>query len=392
VVAAQDRQEPRHISLLYWLLYQKLFPYFRLFRIFRYVTFRCVFSSLTALMIGMLIGPFVIERLREFQIGQFIREDGPQSHQKKGGTPTMGGVLIGISIIVPTLLWSDLGNPLVWLVVLSTLAFAAIGFADDYIKVVKRRSLGLTSRQKLVLQFLASAIVAVALLWLGARGDYSTRLVVPFLKTWRPNLIFDGLRHTHYLWPLAFVPFVLFVMLVITGSSNAVNLTDGLDGLAIGCTIVAAGALTMLTYVSGHVVFSDYLELQRMPLVSELTIFCGAMVGASIGFLWYNAHPAEIFMGDVGSLMLGGAIATVAVVIKQELLLPFIGGVFILEALSVILQVGSYKLRGGKRIFKMAPIHHHFELMGWSESKVIVRFWILALVFALFALTTLKLR
>ncbi len=378
--------------MLYWLLYQKLFPYFRLFRIFRYVTFRCVFASLTALLIGLLIGPFVIERLREFQIGQYIREDGPQSHQKKGGTPTMGGVLICISIVVPTLLWSDLANPLVWLVVLSTLAFAAIGFADDYIKVVKKRSLGLTSRQKLALQFLASAAVAVTLLWLGARGDYSTRLVVPFAKGLRPNLIIDSVRHLPYVWPLAFAPFVLFVMLVITGSSNAVNLTDGLDGLAIGCTIIAAGALTVLTYVSGHVVFSNYLELQRMPLVSELTIFCGAMVGASIGFLWYNAHPAEIFMGDVGSLMLGGAIATVAVVIKQELLLPFIGGVFIMEALSVILQVGSYKLRGGKRIFRMAPIHHHFELLGWSESKVIARFWIMALVFALFALTTLKLR
>jgi len=195
-----------------------------------------------------------------------------------------------------------------------------------------------------------------------------------------------------YLWPLAFLPFVIFVMLVISFSSNAVNLTDGLDGLAIGCTIIAAGALTVLTYVSGHAVFSDYLELQRMPLVSELTVFCGSLVGASIGFLWYNAHPAEIFMGDVGSLALGGAIATVAVIVKQELLLPFIGGVFILEAASVILQVGSYKLRGGKRIFRMAPLHHHFELGGWSESKVITRFWILALVFALFALTTLKLR
>jgi phospho-N-acetylmuramoyl-pentapeptide-transferase len=378
--------------LLYWLLYQKLFPFFRLFRIFRYVTFRCVFASLTALLIGLLIGPFLIERLREFQIGQYIREDGPQSHQKKGGTPTMGGVLICISIVVPTLLWSDLGNPLVWLVVLSTLAFAGIGFADDYIKVVKKRNLGLTSRQKLALQFVASLAVAVALIVLRGRGDYSTRLVVPFFKSLRPDLIIGSLLTSHYLWPLAFIPFVLFVMLVITGSSNAVNLTDGLDGLAIGCTIIAAGALTVLTYVSGHVVFSDYLELQRMPMVSELTIFCGAMVGASIGFLWYNAHPAEIFMGDVGSLMLGGAIATVAVVIKQELLLPFIGGVFIMEALSVILQVGSYKLRGGKRIFKMAPIHHHFELLGWSESKVIARFWIMALVFALFALTTLKLR
>ncbi len=378
--------------MLYWLLYQKLFPYFRFFRIFRYVTFRCVFASLTALLIGLLIGPFVIDRLRQFQIGQYIREDGPQSHQKKGGTPTMGGVLICISILVPTLLWSDLSDPFVWLVMFSTVAFGAIGFADDYIKVVHKRNLGLTSRQKLFLQFLASGAVAAALLVLRGEGAYSTRLIVPFFKTVRPDLIWDwmgGIPHMHF---LAFIPFVLFVMLVITGSSNAVNLTDGLDGLAIGCTIIAAGALTVLTYVSGHAVFSDYLELQRMPMVSELTIFCGAMVGAAIGFLWYNAHPAEIFMGDVGSLALGGAIATVAVVVKQELLLPFIGGVFILEMMSGILQVGSYKLRGGKRIFKMAPLHHHFELIGWSEAKVITRFWIMALVFALFALTTLKLR
>jgi phospho-N-acetylmuramoyl-pentapeptide-transferase len=277
-------------------------------------------------------------------------------------------------------------------VMLSTLAFGAIGFADDYIKVVHRRNLGLTARAKLGLQFLASGGVALALVKMEMHGMYSTRLIVPFAKNFRPNLILDSLLHVPHVWWLAFLPFVVFVMLVITFSSNAVNLTDGLDGLAIGCTIVAAGALTMLTYVSGHAVFSDYLELQRMPMVSELTVFCGAMVGASIGFLWYNAHPAEVFMGDVGSLALGGAIATVAVVIKQELLLPFIGGVFILEALSVMLQVGSYKLRNGKRIFKMAPLHHHFELMGWSESKVIARFWILALVFALFALTTLKLR
>ena len=378
--------------LLYWLLYQKLFPYFRLFRIFRYLTFRCVFASLTALLIGLLIGPFVIQRLREFQIGQYIREEGPQSHQKKGGTPTMGGVLICISIFVPTLLWSDLSNPLVWLVMLSTLAFGAIGFADDYMKVVHRRNLGLTARQKLGLQFLASGAVAVFLVALQARGGYSTRLVVPFAKKFRPDLVWEWMGHIPHMHWLAFLPFILFVTIVIAGSSNAVNLTDGLDGLAIGCTIIAAGALTMLTYVSGHVVFSDYLELQRMPMVSEVTVFCGAMVGGSIGFLWYNAHPAEIFMGDVGSLALGGAIGTVAVVIKQELLLPFIGGVFILEALSVMLQVGSYKLRNGKRIFRMAPLHHHFELLGWSESKVIARFWILALVFALFALTTLKLR
>jgi len=378
--------------LLYWLLYQKLFPYFRYFRIFRYVTFRCVFASLTALLIGLLIGPFVIDRLRQFQIGQYIREEGPQSHQKKGGTPTMGGVLICISIVIPTLLWSDLSNPFVWLVMFSIIAFAAIGFADDYTKVAKKRNLGLTSRQKLLLQFIVSGTVAAALVVLQGQGFYSTRLIVPFVKHYRPNLIIDSFLHIPHLWPLAFIPFIVFVMLVITFSSNAVNLTDGLDGLAIGCTIIAAGALTVLTYVSGHVVFADYLELQRMPAVSELTVFCGAMVGASIGFLWYNAHPAEVFMGDVGSLALGGAIATVAVVIKQELLLPFIGGVFILEAVSVMLQVGSYKLRGGKRIFRMAPLHHHFELGGWSESKVIARFWIMALVFALFALTTLKLR
>ncbi|MEO6924541.1 MAG: phospho-N-acetylmuramoyl-pentapeptide-transferase, partial [Bryocella sp.] len=345
--------------MLYWLLYQKMFPYFRFFRIFRYVTFRCVFASLTALLIGLLIGPFVIDRLRRFQIGQYIREEGPQSHQKKGGTPTMGGVLICISILVPTLLWSDLANPFVWLVMLSTLAFAGIGFADDYIKVVKKRSLGLTSKQKLVLQFVVSAGVAISLLVLRAQGSYSTRLNVPFAKHYRPDLIWSWMGHIpHFGW-LAFLPFVIFVMLVITFSSNAVNLTDGLDGLAVGCTIIAAGALTVLTYVSGHAVFSDYLELQRMPMASEMVIFCGAMVGAAIGFLWYNAHPAEIFMGDVGSLMLGGAISTVAVVIKQELLLPFIGGVFILEAVSVMLQVGSYKLRNGKRIFKMAPLHHH---------------------------------
>ncbi len=378
--------------LLYWLLYQKLFPYFRLFRIFRYLTFRTVFASLTALLIGLLIGPFVIEKLREFQIGQYIRQEGPQSHQKKSGTPTMGGVLICISIFVPTLLWSDLSNLYVWLVMLSTLAFGAIGFADDYIKVVHRQNQGLTARAKLGLQFIASAGVGIALVRMETRGEYSTRLMVPFAKRFRPDLVWNWMGHIPHMHWLVYVPFVIFVMIVIAGSSNAVNLTDGLDGLAIGCTIIAAGALTVLTYLSGHVVFSDYLELQRMPMVSELTVFGGSMVGASIGFLWYNAHPAEIFMGDVGSLALGGAIGTVAVVIKQELLLPFIGGVFILEALSVMLQVGSYKLRNGRRIFKMAPLHHHFELMGWSESKVIARFWILALVFALFALTTLKLR
>ncbi len=378
--------------MLYWLLYQKLFPYFRPFRIFRYLTFRTAFASLTALLIALLIGPYVIEKLREFQIGQYIREEGPQAHQKKAGTPTMGGLLICIAILLPTLLWSDLSNPFIWLVMGSTVGFGAIGFADDYIKVVRRRNLGLTARAKMGFQILVSVAIATALVAMQAQGSYSTHLMVPFVKRFRPDLAIHALGHVPHLGLLAFLPFVVFVTLVIVFSSNAVNLTDGLDGLAIGCTIIAAGALTVLTYVSGHVVFSDYLELQRMPLVGELTIYCGAMVGASIGFLWYNAHPAEIFMGDVGSLALGGAIGTIAVAIKQELLLPFIGGIFVLEAVSVILQVGSYKLRKGKRIFKMAPLHHHFELVGWSESKIIARFWIGALVFALFALTTLKLR
>ncbi len=377
--------------MLYWLLYVKLFPLFSPFRIFRYLTFRTAFASLTALATGLIVGPAVIRRLREFQIGQYIREEGPKAHQKKAGTPTMGGVLIAISIIVPTLLWADLSNKFVWITIGSTLAFASIGFADDYLKIVHHRNLGLTGRTKLMLQVLTSLAVAVALMLLTASGEYSTHLMVPFLKKFRPDLVITHLMRSHWMWPLAFMPFFIFVVLVIVGSSNAVNLTDGLDGLAIGCTVIAAGALAVLTYVSGHTVFAGYLELQRMPQVGELAIFCGAMVGASIGFLWYNAHPAEIFMGDVGSLALGGAIGTVAVIIKQELLLPFIGGVFVIEAVSVILQVASYKLRR-KRIFKMAPLHHHFELLGWSESKIIVRFWIASLVFALFALTTLKLR
>jgi phospho-N-acetylmuramoyl-pentapeptide-transferase len=377
--------------LLYWLLYQKLYPFFHPFRIFRYLTFRTAFASGTALLIALLIGPYVIQKLREFQIGQYIREDGPKSHQKKSGTPTMGGVLIVIAIVLPTVLWSDPTNWFVWIAVFATLAFGAVGFADDYIKVVKRRNLGLTARAKLAGQAIAALLVAAALVILQQFKMFSTALMVPFAKSVRPDLLWHWPMHVPHMAFLAFVPFVAWVIFVLMGSSNAVNLTDGLDGLAIGCTIIAAAALAVLTYVSGHVVFADYLELQRMPQVAELTIFCGSMVGASIGFLWYNAHPAEIFMGDVGSLALGGAIGTVAIIIRQELLLIFIGGIFIVEAVSVMLQVGSYKLRK-KRIFKMAPLHHHFEQLGWSESKIIARFWILALVFALFALTTLKLR
>jgi phospho-N-acetylmuramoyl-pentapeptide-transferase len=377
--------------MLYYLLYHVLQKYFSPLNVFRYITVRTVYASLTAMFLALVFGPWLIRMLRELQIGQYIREEGPQEHKKKAGTPTMGGVLIVISTAVPVLLWADLENPFVLLALFALLAFAAIGFVDDYAKVAKRRNLGLTGKHKITLQILVSSVVGITLLVLSTHFAYSTQLVVPFFKRWHPDLVIHSLLHSQHFWPLAFVPFLAFVALVITGSSNAVNLTDGLDGLAIGCTVIAAGALTVLTYVSSNSRWANYLDIQYIPRIGELTVFCGALVGASLGFLWYNAHPAEVFMGDVGSLALGGTLGTVAVIIKQEVLLVFVGGIFVIEALSVILQVGSFKLRG-KRIFRMAPIHHHFELLGWSESKVIVRFWIAALVFALFALTTLKLR
>ncbi len=377
--------------MLYFLLYQVLQRYVSAFNVFRYITVRTVYASLTAMFLAFVFGPWLIRKLRELQIGQFIREEGPQAHQKKAGTPTMGGVLIVISTLVPTLLWADLTNGFVLLAIFSLLAFATIGFIDDYAKVSKQRNLGLTSRKKFLLQILVSFIIGTGLLALATRSAYSTVLIVPFLKKVHPDLVIHSLLSSPHLWPLAFVPFLIFVSVVIAGSSNAVNLTDGLDGLAIGCTVIAAGALTVLTYVSSNYRWATYLDIGYIPRVAELTVFCGALVGASLGFLWYNAHPAEVFMGDVGSLSLGGTLGVIAVVIKQEILLFFVGGIFVIEALSVILQVGSFKLRG-KRIFRMAPIHHHFELIGWSESKVIVRFWIIALIFALFALTTLKLR
>jgi len=378
--------------MLYYLLYHVLQRYFSPLNVFRYITVRTVYASLTAMFLALVFGPWLIRKLRELQIGQYIREEGPQEHQKKAGTPTMGGVLIVISTAVPVLMWADLGNVYVLLTLFALLAFAAIGFIDDYAKVAKRRNLGLTSKKKILLQVGVSTFVGIVLLMLATSSAYSTQLIVPFVKRFRPDLVIHSLVHAHYLWPLAYLPFLLFVpVLVITGSSNAVNLTDGLDGLAIGCTVIAAGAMSILTYVSSNFRWATYLDIQYIPRVGELTVFCGALVGASLGFLWYNAHPAEVFMGDVGSLSLGGTLGTIAVIIKQEVLLIFVGGIFVVEALSVILQVGSFKLRG-KRIFRMAPIHHHFELLGWSESKVIVRFWIAALVFALFALTTLKLR
>ncbi len=377
--------------MLYYLLYHILQRYFSPLNVFRYITVRTVYASLTAMFLALVFGPWLIQRLRELQIGQFIRDEGPQEHKKKAGTPTMGGVLIVLSTAVPVLLWADLTNPFILLSLFALFGFAVIGFIDDYAKVSKQRNLGLTAKKKIYFQVFLSLVVGVALLVLATHSAYSTQLMIPFFKRLRPDLVIHSLIDSPHLWPLAFLPFLLFVCAVIVGSSNAVNLTDGLDGLAIGCTVIAAGALTMLTYVSSNSRWASYLEIQYIPKVGELTVFCGALVGASLGFLWYNAHPAEIFMGDVGSLSLGGTLGVIAVIIKQEILLFFVGGIFVIEALSVILQVGSFKLRG-KRIFRMAPIHHHFELMGWSESKVIVRFWIAALVFALFALTTLKLR
>jgi phospho-N-acetylmuramoyl-pentapeptide-transferase len=377
--------------MLYWLFYEKLFRHFTPFRVFQYTTFRTAFAALTSLFLCLALGPWLIGKLREFQIGQYIREEGPKSHMKKAGTPTMGGILIIVSIVIPTLLWANLTNPYVWIAMFSLVSFGLIGFWDDYAKVRRKQNEGLTVRQKFGLQVLAALLVGFMLLALHAQKSYSTNINVPFFKSFKPDLLIDAPLRYWYTYPLAFVFFFAFMILVIVGSSDAVNLTDGLDGLAIGLMLIASFAMTALTYVTGHAQFAEYLDLARLPGAAELTIFCSSMVGASLGFLWYNAHPAEIFMGDVGSLALGGALGVVAVLIKQEVLLIFIGGVYVIEALSVILQVGSYKLRK-KRIFKMAPIHHHFEALGWQESKIITRFWIAGLVMALFALTTLKLR
>jgi phospho-N-acetylmuramoyl-pentapeptide-transferase len=361
--------------MLYYLHY--LSAYFPPFNVTRYITFRTAAASLTALALGLFVGPWMIRKLREFQIGQVIRQEGPATHRTKAGTPTMGGLLILTSVLLPTLLWADLTNAFVWIAVLSTAAFGAIGFADDYLKIVRRSHHGLLPRYKMGWQVVVGLAVGIALLVLNAQDQYSTRLIFPFFKRLIPDI---G-------W--AYVPFAAFVLV---GATNAVNLTDGLDGLAISVFGVAAAAFTALAYVSTHREFANYLQLVRLDsAAAELTIFCGALVGASLGFLWWNSYPAEIFMGDVGSLGLGGALGTVALLIKQEFLLVIVGGVFVLEALSVIIQVASFKTTG-RRVFKMAPLHHHFELSGWSEPKVISRFLIVAVIFALFSLTTLKLR
>jgi phospho-N-acetylmuramoyl-pentapeptide-transferase len=377
--------------MLYYLFFFALRRHFSPLNVFRYITVRTAVASLTALALSLLLGPWMIERLRTMQVKQYIREEGPKRHQAKAGTPTMGGLLIVSAIVIPTLLWADLRNPYVLLAVAATVGFGTIGFVDDYNKVVRKHNRGLTAPGKFLLQVLMCAFVGAVLVGLQARGAYSTQLSVPFMKKLHPDLVIESARNLPGIWPIAYVPFVLFLVIVIAGLSNGVNLTDGLDGLAIGCVLITAVALTVITYLSSNARFAEYLEIQRVPDAAELTIFCGSLAGASLGFLWYNSHPAEIFMGDVGSLALGGAIGTVAVILKQEILMLSIGGIFILELLSVIVQVSFFRLTG-KRVFRMAPLHHHFELGGWSESKIIVRFWIMALVLALFSLTTLKLR
>ncbi len=362
------------------MLYYFLYPLRNVisgFNVFRYITFRTAWAALTALVISFILGPWLIERMRQIKLGQFIREEGPKSHQQKAGTPTMGGILINIAILIPTLLWADILNPYIWIVLFVTFAYGAIGFVDDYRKLIKRRNLGLTARQKFSMQIGVALAAGLAIAYLPTiHNNYSTVLTFPFFKTLHVDL-----------GPL----YIAFIVVVIVGASNAVNLTDGLDGLAIGTTLIAAVTYTILTYAAGNFRVADYLRIAWVPQAGELAVFCGAMVGASLGFLWFNAHPAEIFMGDVGSLALGGAIGCLAVMIKQEILLIFVGGLFVVEAASVILQVASFKLTG-RRVFKMSPLHHHFELSGWRETKVVVRFWIIAIIFALLSLSTLKLR
>ena len=358
--------------MLYHLLYF-LHHFWSGFNVFRYITFRTICAALTAMFLAFYLGPKVIAWLKELQIGQVVRDDGPASHQVKSGTPTMGGVLIIFSVLVATLAWADLTDIYVWLVLLLVSAFGLIGFVDDYRKLVRSSSTGLTARQKFLAQIGMALLFAVFIYLL---PSYSTRLTVPFCKWLLPDLGF---------W------YIPFIVLVVVGTSNAVNLTDGLDGLATGPSLVAFVVYAIFCYVAGLRLLSAYLQIQYIPGGGEITVFCGAMIGAALGFLWFNTYPAAIFMGDVGSLALGAGLGAVGVVTKQEILLFLVGGIFVLETLSVIIQVASFKLTG-RRVFRMAPLHHHFESKGWAEPKVIVRFWIIALILALVALSTLKLR
>jgi len=359
--------------MLYHLLYP-LHTTFSVFNVFRYITFRTIYASLTAFFICFLLGPWMIKKLADMQVGQFIRDDGPKTHFDKAGTPTMGGTLIILSLTAAILLWSDLTNYYVWIVLFVIIGYGTIGFIDDYLMQVKKQSKGLTVRNKLLLQAIVALITGFLVY---VTPDFSTQVTIPFFKNIRPD----------FGWG-----YIIFAAFVIVGASNAVNLTDGLDGLAIGPVIIAASTYMIFAYVTGHVKIAGYLQLNYVSGTGELAIFCGALVGAGLGFLWFNSYPAEIFMGDVGSLSLGAFLGTIAVITKQEILLILVGGIFVIEALSVIFQVGFFKMTSGKRIFKMAPLHHHFELKGWPEPKVIVRFWIIAIALALLAMSTLKLR
>lgn len=349
--------------------------YFDFFRVFNYLTFRGILGVLTALIISFVVGPWMIRRLSRYKIGQSIRDDGPQSHFSKAGTPTMGGALILVSVAVSTLLWGDLTNRYIWTVLLTTLAFGLIGFIDDYKKLVLRNSKGLAARHKYLWQSIFGGAAAL-FLYHTATLPVETSYIVPFFKQVVVNI---GLGY------------VLMTYLVIVGTSNAVNLTDGLDGLAILPTVLVGGALGIFAYVSGNANFSEYLAIPFVPKVGELVVFSGALVGAGLGFLWFNAYPAQVFMGDVGALALGAALGVMAVLVRQEIVLMIMGGVFVIETVSVVLQVLSFKLTG-KRIFRMAPLHHHFELKGWPEPRVIVRFWIVTVILVLIGLATLKLR
>ena len=358
--------------MLYQLLYS-LHDYYSFFNVFRYITLRTVYAVITALILCLMIGPYMIELLKKYQIGQSVRSDGPSSHFTKAGTPTMGGVLILTIVVLATIAWADLSNIYVWLVLAVLVGFGLIGFIDDYLKVVRKKSEGLRGKYKFTLQITIATLVAIALYYLPA---YSTVLSVPFFKDFHPDL---G-------W--LYIPFVIFI---IVGTSNAVNLTDGLDGLAIGPVIVVTLVYTIITYVAGHAKIANYLLIPFINGSGELAILCGAVFGAGLGFLWFNTYPASVFMGDVGSLPLGALLGTVAVIAKHELLLMIVGGIFVVETVSVIFQVASFRLHG-KRVFLMAPLHHHYELKGWQEPKIIVRFWIIAIMLGLLALSTLKLR
>ncbi|MDH4284964.1 MAG: phospho-N-acetylmuramoyl-pentapeptide-transferase [Gallionellaceae bacterium] len=354
----------------------------RAFNVFSYITLRAVLAAMTALIISFMVGPTMIRKLTAYKIGQAVRDDGPQTHLVKAGTPTMGGALILVSVAITTLLWGDLHNPYIWIVMVTTLGFGAIGWVDDYRKVVHRNPKGLSAKAKMFWQSLI-ALFAAVYLWKSASLPVHTELIVPFLK--------------YLVFPLGATAFIVLTYLVIVGSSNAVNLTDGLDGLAIMPTVMVSGALAIFAYVAGHAVFAKYLGIPYVPGAGELAVFCGAISGAGLAFLWFNAYPAEVFMGDVGALALGAALGIVAVIVRQEMVLFIMGGVFVVEAVSVMLQVSYFKYTKkvygqGKRILLMAPLHHHFEQKGWKETQVVVRFWIITMLLVLLGLATLKLR